>query len=104
MEAEVVLAALGIAVVQLHLAPGAVVGAGSAGDRVDRVAAVVERPLDDDLPLLEDRRPGALERIANNGADAAPVVASDPLLVGGVEDRIRVAEHVPDRVLLRGRT
>src|SRR4051794_3913154 len=102
MEDEVVFAALRIAVAKLHLSAGAGVGTGPSGDRVDRVAAVVERSLDDDLALGQDRGPGALEGVADDGADAAAVVVSDPLLIRRVEDRIRVAEHVPDRVLLGG--
>src|SRR5438094_2899263 len=62
---------------ELHRAAHVGVGAGTAGDGDDAVVRVVERPLDGDLSVREERRPVALPGLADE-PDAIALVAPDP--------------------------
>src|SRR3954453_11110042 len=97
VEDEVVLRTPG-ARLELQGAADVRVGAGAAGDRQHAVACVVERALDGDLPLCEERREVALPRLAHDEPHAVALVAPDLRHVALVEDVVREREDVPDGV------
>src|SRR3954467_4175163 len=98
---EVELRASRVVVLELHLTTDVPVLAGPSGDREDAVAGVIERPLDRDLPLRQERGPTALPRLADHDAGARSLIGTDLLGVGGVEHLVRKREDVAGMVGLR---
>ena len=50
--------------------------------------------IDRDLAAVQERRPHALPRLADDQAHAVALVAADLVLVGAVEDVVRKRQHV----------
>src|SRR5262249_53972281 len=95
---EIVGVAFGAARAERHLSERPRKFAGSAGDGEYRVCAIVERPLDRQLTLLQVQRPEALPGFAWHRTEADALVGADLVLVVCVVNLVREGEDVASTV------
>ena len=72
--------------------------AGAAGDGQHGVAAVIERPLDRQLALIQAQSPEAFPGLPRHGAEADALVAADFVLILGIVNLVREGEDVAGAV------
>src|SRR5690242_8447115 len=95
---EIVGVTFGATSAQSHFAERAGEFAGAAGDGQHRVAAVIERPLDRQLALIQAQSPEAFPGLPRHGAEADALVAADFVLIVGIVNLVREGEDVAGAV------
>ena len=91
---EIVGVTFGATSAQSHFAERAGKFAGAARDGQHGVAAVIERPLDRQLALIQAQSPEAFPGLPRHGAEADALVGADFVLIVGIVNLVREAEDV----------
>src|ERR1700722_4840719 len=97
---KVIRSRLGIAGMQLHIALGTSVLAGTPGNDHDRVSTVVERPFDGNFTSGEDERPKTLPTLSHHDSYAVALVGPDLGFVGCIVNRIGEGQQITGRIAL----